>query len=117
MKGGSELPDDLVEAIAAFDAGNHAWGRFYLYILRPYRGDPPPPDPTAVRAAFQDAVLTVPESADPEAIHEFTTAIRIASALVDAYVDVLPQSLRAGDLLSVPEALAEALASLAVLEG
>ena len=109
MTADAPLRDALVEATAAFDAGNHAWGRFFLYVLRPYRGDSPAPDPAPVRAALQQAVLLVPHSTDLEEVGAFAAAIVDTRRAVEAFTSTLPAPLRTGDVLLVPDALDEAL--------
>jgi hypothetical protein len=95
------------EAIAAFDAGNHAWGRFYLYTAR--RAANAVPDPSPVRTALQDAVLAVPHEGHDHQVREFRAAIAAAHRVIEAFIIEAPESLRTGDLLQVPEAFAEAL--------
>ena len=109
MTADDALRDALVEATAAFDASNHAWGRFFLYVLRPYRGGPPAPDPAPVRAAFQEAALLVPHSTDLEEVSAFAAAIVDTRRAVEAFTAALPAALRTGDVLLVPDALGEAL--------
>ena len=99
--------DHIREAIAAFDAGNHAWGRFYLYTLRRYTGAVP--DSSGVRTALQDAVLAVPHEGHDHQVREFRTAIAAALRAIEAFIADAPAPLRTGDLLQAPEALAEAL--------
>ena len=108
MNDNDALREAISEATASFDAGNHAWGRYLLYVLRRYRGDPPAPDPAAVRAALQDAVLSVPQQPDIEDIRTFYAAIQIALREVEQFVALLPDVIRTGDILLVPEAFIEA---------
>jgi hypothetical protein len=103
------VDDTLREAIAAFDAGNHAWGRFHLYTFRRYHDNPPAPGPAAVRAALQEAVLSVPHSGDEQEIREFRVAVSAALRELEAFIALLPDPLRTSDVLQAPEALAEAL--------
>lgn len=103
----SGLSDPLREAIAAFDAGNHAWGRFYHYTLRRAAG--PAPDASDVRAALQEAVLAVPHDGHDHQVREFRTAIAAARLAIENFILDAPETLRTGDLLEAPEALTEAL--------
>lgn len=103
------MSDRLRAAIAAFDAGNHAWGRYYLYTLRRYRGTVAAPDASAVRAAFQDAVLAVPHEDHDHQVRAFRAAILTVLQALEAFIASAPEPLRTGDLLQAPDALAEAL--------
>ncbi len=111
------LQEAVTEATAAFDAGNHAWGRFLLYVLRPYRGDPPAPDPSPVRAALQEAAVSVPHSTEAAELRAFLDALLAARRAVDAFIGRLPPDLRTGDVLLAPDAFAEAIGWLAPLFG
>jgi hypothetical protein len=99
--------DHIREAIAAFDAGNHAWGRFYLYTLHRYTGAVP--DVAGVRTALQDAVLAVPHEGHDHQVREFRTAIAATLRAIEIFIADAPEPLRTGDLLQAPEALAEEL--------
>lgn len=117
MTGADALQQAISEATAAFDAGNHAWGRFLLYVLRPYHGRPPAPDPSPVRIALQEAALAVPHTADAADLRAFLDALLIAHREVEAFIAHLPPDLRTGDVLVAPDAFAEAIAVLAPLFG
>lgn len=108
-----DLTDALAEATAAFDAGNHAWGRFYLYVLRRYQGEPPAPDAAPVRSALQEAALSVPQEATRAAACEFAAALAAVCGALAVFVDALPETLRTGDAVVAPESFEEALAALA----
>lgn len=99
----------IASAIAAFDSGNHAWGRFFAYVLRPYRGHPPAPTPAAVRAALQEAALSVPQAADAAAAYTFYAALVTARGELEAFIGGLPDPLHTADVLQAPQALAEAI--------
>src|SRR5690349_5328812 len=107
----------LVEAIAAateaFDAGNHAWGRFLLYVLRPYHGPPTAPDPAPLRAALQEAAISVPQHPTTSEARAFINALLIAYREAQTLTEHLPESIRTGDILTVPESFAEAIRALA----
>lgn len=106
------LREAIAEATAAFDAGNHAWGRYLLYVLRPYHGRPPAPDPAPVRVALQDAALSVPQRADAAEARAFAEALAVARRAVEAFIDGLPDTIRTGDVLVAPDAFTEALDAL-----
>ena len=106
------LEQAIAEATSAFDAGNHAWGRFYLYVLRRYRGSLPAPDPAPVRTALQEAALAVPQTANAEEAWVFAEALAAALRELQAFIDALPDPLRAGDVLVAPGAFADALRAL-----
>jgi hypothetical protein len=108
----TSLPDAIAESTAAFDAANHAWGRYFLYVLRPYHGDPPAPDPSPVRSALQEAAISVPQSADIGEARAFADTLVAAYRAVESFVAALPDPLRTGDVLTVNEPLGEALAWL-----
>src|SRR5262245_34729870 len=109
----TSLADAIAESTTAFDAANHAWGRYFLYVLRPYHGDPPAPDPAPVRAALQEAAISVPQTADINETRAFADALVAAYRAVESFVAALPEPLRIGDVLTVNEPLGEALAWLA----
>jgi hypothetical protein len=106
------LVEAVAEAVAAFDAGNHAWGRYLLYVLRPYRGAAPAPDPGPVRAALREAALDVPHGPSLEEVRAFHDALLTVRGALAAFVATLPDALRTGDILLVPDAIAEAIAWL-----
>jgi hypothetical protein len=113
------MPSDeaLAEAIAvateAFDAGNHAWGRFLLYVLRPYHGPPPAPDPAPLRAALQEAAISVPQHPTTGEARAFIDALLIAYREAQTLTERLPATIRTGDILTVPDSFAEAIRALA----
>ena len=111
MVGGGDAMDGLLaEAVAAFDAANHAWGRFWHYTPHP-RGDTLSAW-SAVRAAFQDAALDVPADVDADSLHAFYDALVAARRESEGLIAELPAEVRSGDILSVPETLGEAIALL-----
>ena len=103
------LREDIEEAVAAFDAGNHAWGRFFVYVLRPYRGPLPAPDAAPVRAALQEAALAVPQATDLDEVRAFHAALLAIRRELTVFLALLPDPLRASDLLTAPDAFAEAI--------
>lgn len=103
------LPEDLAEAVSAYDAANLAWGRYWRYVLRPAAQAP---DAGAVRAAFGEAALAAPQSDQPEEVLAFFDALATAFQALEALLARLPEELRTGDVLVAPAALREAIAAL-----
>ena len=106
MSADETAADLLSAALEAFDAANHAWGRCWLYQLRPYRGSAPALDATAVRAAFGDAALSVPAEPTAAAIADFLLAVRAVQEALAPFLATLPAGLANGDILGVSGALA-----------
>ncbi len=106
------LQSAIADAVSAFDEGNHAWGRFYLYTLRPYHGPDAAPDATPVRAALQEAALSVPAAPVVAEVRAFAVAIALAGQALEDFIDLLPPALRLPDVLDAPQAFAEAIAAL-----
>jgi hypothetical protein len=111
--GNDALGQAIAAAIEAFDAGNHAWGRYLHYVLRPYRAEhPDAPSPARVRAALREAALSVPHSRDPEELRAFFNALLVARRALRDFIAALPDPLRTADLLMAPDAFAEAMTYL-----
>lgn len=107
------LEQAIAAAIEAFDAGNHAWGRYLHYVLRPYRAaHPDAPSPARVRAAMQEAALSVPHSREREELRAFFNALLVARRALRDFIAALPGPLRTADLLMAPDAFAEAMTYL-----
>ena len=106
------LPAIVEEVTSAFDSANHAWGRYFLYVYRPYRGPATLPDATPVREALQEAAISIPVSDDPEELKLLAIALHDALTAVRALLAALPADLATGDIVVVPEALEEALSLL-----
>jgi hypothetical protein len=85
MDEGEELDFAIAEAIAAFDAGNHAFGRFVTYVVRP-QNQPIPAEVQAVREALQEVAIAVPQETTTEAATEFLTALRAARESVARFL-------------------------------
>ena len=102
------LGEAVAEATAAFDAANHAFGRFVTYVVRP-RNQPVPPAIQRVREALQDAALSVPQTATLEAAIDFLTALRVARQRLDAFLAAPPAGYALEEARAAPEALEEAI--------
>ncbi|HLZ68922.1 MAG TPA: hypothetical protein VKV26_03330 [Dehalococcoidia bacterium] len=100
----------LAEAIAAFDAGNHAWGRFRHFVL--------PTAPAAlavstasVREALSEAAICVPDTRPGE--HQaLLAALRQTRERLDAYAAALPAAVPRTELDQAAEDFGEAIALL-----
>lgn len=101
------LESALAAAVAAFDAGNHAFGRFVTYAVRPHGGIPP--SVQAVRERLQDAALAVPDAPSTDAAREFLTALKTALSAVDAFLADPPVGYALEEACVAPDALREAV--------
>ena len=101
----------IAEAVAAFDAGNHAFGRFVTYVVRPH-GENVPRAVQVVREALQEAALAVPHEATPAAASEFLIALRAARDVLARFLAAPPAGYRLEEALNAPEAFDEAIAVL-----
>ena len=105
------LSDDTIEeAILAFDDGNHAWGRYRLFVL----GTTPEAmavSTDAVRDALQEAAISVSDARGGD-VGPFLTAARAAFAALVEYRRALPEGLRLSELNEATDALEETAAVL-----
>lgn len=100
------------EAIAAFDAGNHAWGRYRHFVLPGAAAALNIPT-DAVRSALQEAAISVPDARTGE-IGPFVAALSAAYAGLTRYRALLPAEVPPGE---VNEALGDIEEALALLAG
>jgi hypothetical protein len=105
-----DLESAIAEATAAFDAANHAFGRFVTYVVRP-RGALPA-SVSAVREALQEAAISVPEETTIAAAREFLAALENAAARLSAFLASPPPGYALEEAHAAPGALAEAIAVL-----
>jgi len=101
----------IVEAIAAFDAGNHAFGRFVTYEVR-RRGSTIPPSVQTVRERLQEAALSVPQTGSIDEAIEFLAILLDANAAMRSFLAAPPAGYALEEALGAPEALDEAVAVL-----
>jgi hypothetical protein len=112
------LPDEaaleaaIAEAIIAFDAGNHAFGRFVTYVVRPH-GEAVPRSVQIVREGLQEAALSVPQSPSVEAAAEFLAALRAARDRLARFLADPPPGYALEEAKAAPAALDEAIEVLA----
>ena len=106
-----ELEYAIAEATAAFDAANHAFGRFVTYAVRP-RNQAVPPSVQAVRDLLQDAALAVPQETSVEAAQEFLTALWAALEGLTGFLGEPPPGYALEEARQAPGALEEAIAAL-----
>ncbi len=97
----------LAEAVAAFDAGNHAWGRYRHFVL--------PAEPGAagvstqpVRDALREAAICVPDAQAGDYL-PLLAALRRTRVQLDAYLHALPPAVPRVELDLAAEAFAEAI--------
>jgi hypothetical protein len=103
-----DLAGAVAEAVAAFDAANHAFGRFVTYVVRPHN-EPVPPSVRYVREGFQEAAISFPEAPYPAAAREFLAALRACKARLDAFLADPPSGYQVEEAMAAPEALEEAI--------
>jgi hypothetical protein len=101
------LHDSIADAVAAFDAANHAFGRFVTYAVRP-RGDVPARI-QAVRELLQEAALAVPQEPTRPAAAEFLIALRAARHGVAGFLASPPAGYPLEEALPATGALDEAI--------
>lgn len=116
---GERMPQDdpaaamagaVAEAVAAFDAGNHAFGRYRHFVLSAH------PEALAVsatkaRAALQEAAISVVDANAGDAA-ALRIALHTARDEVARYRQALPQGVPVAELDEAIEDLDEALALL-----
>ncbi|HZQ37405.1 MAG TPA: hypothetical protein VFD32_15850 [Dehalococcoidia bacterium] len=97
----------LAEAVAAFDAGNHAWGRFRHFVLSA--------EPSAagistrpLRDALREAAICVPDAQAGDYL-PLLAALRRTQARLVEYLSALPPSVPRVELDQAAEAFAEAI--------
>lgn len=106
------LADAVAEAVAAFDAANHAFGRFVTYVVRP-RNQPVPPAIQHVREALQDAAVLAPEATTTETAREFLDAVQEAQRRLAGFLAAPPPGYTIiEEVADAPDALAEAITLL-----
>ena len=101
------LDEAITEAVAAFDAANHAFGRFVTYAVRA-RGEVPPRI-RAVRELLQEAALAVPQEASRPAAAEFLIALRAARHGLREFLASPPSGYPLEEALPAPGALEEGI--------
>jgi hypothetical protein len=107
------LSDDTIEeAILAFDAGNHAWGRYRLFVLAT-TPEAMAVSTDAVRDALQEAALSVPDARSGDS-GPFLAAARAAFAALLEYRRALPEGIQLSELNQATFALEETVAVLEV---
>ena len=107
----ADLSAAIAEAVAAFDAANHAFGRFVTYVVRPH-GEAIPPAVRGVREALQEAAISIPPEPSVEAAAEFLDTLRLAGARLDAFLTDPPGGFALEEAMQAPGALEEAIAVL-----
>jgi hypothetical protein len=110
---GIDLEDAIAEATAAFDAANHAFGRFVTYAVRPHN-EPVPPEIQRVRETLQEAAISVPQQPSVEEAQSFLDALRAAYVAVEHFLSDPPSRYALEEARPTPDALDEAIQ---VLEG
>jgi hypothetical protein len=104
----TDLEDAIAEATAAFDAANHAFGRFVTYAVRPHN-EPMPPEVQVVREALQEAAISVPQQPTVEDARSFLDALRVAYIAVDRFLTDPPSRYAVEEARPTPDALDEAI--------
>ena len=101
------LDEAVAEAVAAFDAANHAVGRFVTYVVRP-RGEIPA-RLHGVRELLQEAALAVPQETTRSAAAEFLVALRAARHGIADFLASPPSGYPLGEMLPAPDDLDEGI--------
>lgn len=107
----NDLEYAIAEATAAFDAANHAFGRFVTYAVRPHN-EAVPPEVQAVRESLQEAAISVPQEATDAAAREFLGALRDAYVAVEQFLADPPGRYVLEEARPTPDALDEAIQAL-----
>ena len=105
------LEDAVADAVVAFDAANHAFGRFVTYAVRPV--GPVPARVQAVRVLLQEAALAVPQEITRAAAAEFLVALTAAKQGLTEFLAAPPVAYNLEETLTAPAALDEAIEALA----
>src|SRR4051812_25711933 len=110
MSSAGAMDELLTEAILAFDAGNHAWGRYRHFVL-PAAAAAQGISTAAVRDALAEAANGVVEAREGDATG-LITGLRQALAGIRLYRAALPAGVQQSELEEAEGDLAEALALL-----
>ena len=103
-----DLEDAIAEATAAFDAANHAFGRFVTYAVRPHN-EPVPAEIQRVREALQEAAISVPQQPTLEETRVFLDTLRTAYVAVAQFLSDPPGRYAVEEARPTPDALDEAI--------
>ena len=103
-------PETLTDAIAAFDAGNHAWGRYRHFVL-PTAPEGRTSAITPVREALAEAAISVPDALAGDAA-SLLAALRATLACLRDYRAALPATVPLTELDEAEGDFAEAIALL-----
>jgi hypothetical protein len=103
-----DLEDAIAEATAAFDAANHAFGRFVTYAVRPHN-EPVPSEIQRVREALQEAAISVPQQPTVDEARVFLDALRVSYAAVERFLSDPPSRYAIEEAQPTPDALDEAI--------
>ncbi|MGD9894903.1 MAG: hypothetical protein AB7R89_09435 [Dehalococcoidia bacterium] len=103
-----DLNDAITEATAAFDAANHAFGRFVTYAVRPHN-QPIPPEVQRVREALQEAAICVPRQPTTDEARAFLDALRAAYDVAEQFLAEPPGRYAVEEVRPAPDALDEAI--------
>lgn len=101
----------LAEAVAAFDAANHAVGRYTQYVVRP-TGRPLPPLLSPLRHALQEAAILVVEMESEDTLPTFYAALLQAHEYLTALLRSPADGFTREELAAAAEALREAIDQL-----
>lgn len=105
--------EQLAEAVVAFDAGNHAWGRYRHFVLP---GEPiaAPISTQPLRDALREAAICVPDAQAGDYL-PLLAALHSTQVQLSAYVHALPPAVPRVELDQAAEAFAEAIDLLEAL--
>lgn len=108
----SPTGEQIEDAILAFDAGNHAWGRYRHFVLSAL---PVPPSVSAepVREALQEAAISVPDARTGD-VRPFLAGLHDAHDGMLRYRNALPAGIQ---LTEIDEAIGDVEEAIALLEG
>jgi hypothetical protein len=104
-------PDVLAAAVAAFDAGNHAWGRYRHFVLSA--------TPAAltvstapVREALSEAAICVPDAQESGDYVPLLAAVHLTRERLQGYCAALAADVPRTELDQAAESFDEAIALL-----
>jgi hypothetical protein len=103
--------EQIEDAILAFDAGNHAWGRYRHFVLSALPV-PPPFSAEPVRAALQEAAISVLEAQAGDS-EPFLAGLHAAYEGMVHYRRALPAGIQ---LTEIDEAIGDLEEAIALLE-